>query len=157
MNADESMNEEPQRQRRPRLRALLVLTTLLVLGSLGYWLTTGHPIPSGPIAEQLKDRTWQFGTSTFAEELRLNADGTLRYGGVQDGTWMVQDDRIDFRFAPMPELNWKARIESALRGDIKLSYRILELTAESVTMQALMPDGTDHPTDKDISLTLTPP
>ena len=113
------------------------------------------------MSEQLRDRTWDWpvpGVGASATDLRLNADGTLRFGGVQDGTWNVTGERLNLSFAPMMQnLDLKTRIQSAFNGNTKVAFRILELTGDSVTIHRLTPDGKDDPDEKDETLTLASP
>ena len=145
-----------------RRRVILILTGLFVLGGLGYWFTTGHPVPTGPMAEQLSDRTWQFTEAGRTTDMRLKADGTLRFGGVQDGTWNITSDRLDLSFAPMWEhydlkVKLYAVYQLAVHGEVKVSFRILELTADSVTIHRQTLDGEDDPDEDVQTLTLAPP
>ena len=108
----------PEARSLPKRRILVLLLGLLVMGGLGYWLTSRHPVPTGPMAEQLRNRTWRF-PGVGMTDLRLNADGTLRFGGVQDGTWSVTGNRLDLSFELMPNLPWKNRIDALIHGKAK--------------------------------------
>lgn len=140
---------------------LLLIAGLMAVGCCGYWLTSQHPIPTGPIAERLRDQTWQFtgtGHTGAVNDLRLNGDGTLRFGGGMVGTWNVSDDRLDMSFSADPQyLDFTARIWAALHGDAKVAYRILELTADSIRIQPLTPHGEIDSNKKEQRLTLASP
>lgn len=131
----------------------LIVGGLFVLGSGGYWLASWHPTPTGPIAAQLGDRTWQFQYGTRPWNLRLNADGTCTLnssiGPPDEGTWNIVDGLFYMEIKPTGRPWWmQARIN--LQGGSEVWYRIVHLTEDDLTLERLTQDRKKDPTESDL-------